>query len=297
VSISIPNSGQISDVDPNSTHSKSRSSRRWIRVATWGIGVALGGFVAFYHWQPWEVDWLGALMPEANPRSDLDSAELMKTGIRVMVVVAHPDDSEFYAGGILHALGEAGARIQLVVATDGDKDYYWFEDHEENSLIRRGEQDRATDLWRGLPPIYLGFADGRVRSNLALRRALEREIQRFEPAVILGFDAEFPRSPSHQDHRRVGQATEAAFEESRWQGWLLRMETRAPNWAFDITSRWDQKQKTVMVHESQFGPKREFILELIRSRAEKDGELIGAALAEGFRVTRVTRRSASKQAY
>jgi LmbE family N-acetylglucosaminyl deacetylase len=38
----------------------------------------------------------------------------------VLVVAAHPDDETLGAGGFLHAAKVAGARIELVVATDGE---------------------------------------------------------------------------------------------------------------------------------------------------------------------------------
>jgi len=37
----------------------------------------------------------------------------------VLAVGAHPDDCEFYAGGTLAGLARAGARVTLVVCTDG----------------------------------------------------------------------------------------------------------------------------------------------------------------------------------
>lgn len=39
---------------------------------------------------------------------------------RVLVVAAHPDDETLGAGGFLHATRAAGARVELVVATDGE---------------------------------------------------------------------------------------------------------------------------------------------------------------------------------
>jgi hypothetical protein len=40
---------------------------------------------------------------------------------RVLCIVAHPDDAEFFCGGTLLLLARAGAEVDLVVVTSGDK--------------------------------------------------------------------------------------------------------------------------------------------------------------------------------
>ena len=42
-------------------------------------------------------------------------------GKKVLVVVGHPDDLEWYVGGTLRRLSDLGAEVQVVVATDGEK--------------------------------------------------------------------------------------------------------------------------------------------------------------------------------
>jgi hypothetical protein len=123
-----------------------KKRRRWL-WALGGVGLCVATFV---WWVPWEFD----LIPRSYPavvRDPAADALLRDCRGTVMVVTAHPDDSEFYVALTLRALADQGARITLVVATDGDKGYYPFgEDVAANRRIRQREQRQATAAWGGL---------------------------------------------------------------------------------------------------------------------------------------------------
>lgn len=272
---------------PDATKPKPSRKRRLVRGAGRLLLVSAAAIGAFYWWQPWEFD-LVARKPESPlPRVDPDAASLFAPGARVAVVVAHPDDPEFYAGGTLTQLGRAGAETLLIVATDGDKAYYPFGDHTALSTLRRREQDTAAGRWGAKETVYLGFMDGRLRADEAVTRAIQRELQRFAPGYVLYFDAKYPPRLSHADHRRAGQATEAALDRMRYTGWRLRFSTLGPNYFRDITADWPAKRDLLKVHHSQFGGAKFARIEgMVRDRAADAGKRIGAAYAESFRATR-----------
>jgi LmbE family N-acetylglucosaminyl deacetylase len=256
-----------------------KKRRRWL----WGLGGIGLAAATFVWWVPWEFDVFPRDYPSLARNLDAE-AFLRDCRQTVMVVTAHPDDSEFYVASTLRALADQGARITLVVATDGDKGYYPFgEDVAANRRIRQREQRQATAAWGGIDTIFLGFPDGRLADTEALVRAISREMDRLEPAVILGFDGAYPVRLSHGDHRAVGRATELAAGRRQFQDRLYRFQTGAPNVFIDTSARWDFKREAVMVHMSQFGEKRDFILGMIRGLNEEAGRRAGVPLAEQFR--------------
>ena len=262
---------------------------RWIKVLRfflWAVAILVWVLGLIYLWAPWQFDFINRVPPQNSPKIQLRPEEFIRQGVRVAVITAHPDDAEFYIGGTLLQLGRAGAVVQLIVTTDGDKSYYPFEDFQRNRRVRQEEQNEATRRWQGLPPIYLGFPDGRTRSSEAEVRGIQRELQRFQPDVVLAFDSAFPPRLSHGDHRFAGSAAEVAVERSGLPLWLLRYSTQAPNFWVDFSSLWDEKWALVLVHQSQFGQGRDkFVYRLIRGSAERHGKEMGVTLAEGFRGT------------
>ena len=236
-----------------------------------------------YLWSPWQFDWIPRKLPPPKALITIPNSNF-STGSRIAIVTAHPDDAEFYCAGSLHKWGAAGADIQLIVLTDGDKGYYWFEDYKRNRAIRQREQNEAVRRWHGRPPIYLGFPDGRTEVGEPEIRAIQRELQKFNPQVILLFDHEFPPRLSHGDHRHAGECTEEAINRMGFKGWVMRFCTQAPTTISDISGLWGVKQDLVSVHDSQFGnPAKSRVFGMILNNAERDGKRGGFQLGEGFR--------------
>jgi LmbE family N-acetylglucosaminyl deacetylase len=255
--------------------------------------IVYGGLIAalwgFWIWQPWEFDLFPRAVPNPHPRVDPDSAALFSRRARVMVVTAHPDDSEFYVGGTLMQLARAGADLTHVVVTDGDKGYYPFEDEVRNRRVRRAEQREASGRWKAREVVFLGFEDGRLQVTEAVIEALVREIRRLSPDYVLVCDPLYPPRFSHRDHRRSGTAVEQALRRIRGPKWLLRFSTRAPNFVVDITDDWEGKRELLAIHRSQFfGERLKRVENLVASFAETDGERIGVPLGEGFRCTQLS---------
>lgn len=260
-----------------------RNFRR--RVVAYGTIFAL--LYGLWLWTPWEFDLIQRMPPPKTP-VDPDSKLLFRPGVRVVVVTGHPDDAEFYLGGTLTKLGRAGADIQLIACTDGDKGYYPFEDWRRNSVVRRAEQTRAAEAWHGRPPIFLGFPDGRLEVDEAVVRGIQRELERLRPDYVFCFDGFFPTRLSHRDHRRSGRAAEVAAIRSGLPLCLCRFSSVAPNWFSNIEDEWDAKSELLAIHASQFhGERLERIREMVYSNAEREGALGGFSLAEGCRVQRL----------
>jgi LmbE family N-acetylglucosaminyl deacetylase len=130
---------------------------------------------------------------------------------RVLAIGAHPDDLEFFAGATLARLAAAGAAVTMIICTDGARG-----GHDEAGLAARRREEAtvaATTLGIGTPT-FLGFRDGDLANDEALREALVRAIRGGRPELLLVHDpatlwkrvGDLVRF-GHSDHRAAGQAT------------------------------------------------------------------------------------------
>jgi LmbE family N-acetylglucosaminyl deacetylase len=255
------------------------------RIIVYGSLIAVAW--SFWAWQPWEFDLLER-KPSDVSKVDPDSKRLFAPGTKVLVVTAHPDDSEFYIGGTLHLLGKT-AVIDQVICTDGDKGYYgFFTNAAENRRVRRAEAQQALDAWGGRELTLLGHPDGRLRVTDELVDQIAAKVRNFRPDYVLAFDGDFPPRLSHQDHRRAGDAAQLAVLKAGVPLWLCRFSTVGANFYVDITDVWDRKEQLLAVHKSQFnGDRLRRVSNMVAGNAEKDGEAIDVGLAEGYRCERV----------
>ena len=116
--------------------------KKSVRRRLYFYGGFLTATLGFYFYQPVRVDLFPRPLPSPNPPVDPDAKGLFAKGARVALLTAHPDDAEYYAGGLLARLHKTGARVTLVVMTDGDKGFYPWEDAAANRRVRRAEQRR-----------------------------------------------------------------------------------------------------------------------------------------------------------
>lgn len=253
------------------------------RILVYGTLLAL--LWGFYVWVPWEFDFFSRRLPRLNPRVDPEASRLFSPGTRVLVITAHPDDSEFYIGGTLLKLADSRAQLTHILLTDGDKGYYPFEDSERNRKTRQAEQTTASKTWGASEIIFLGFPDGRLRANDEVVNQLGKAILEADPEYILSFDHDFPPRLSHGDHRKAGEAVEKALAQNVGNAtWLLRFSTTAPNFAVDISDLWPKKKELLKIHASQFNGRRlEMVTNMVEESAIDDGVWLETPYAEGFR--------------
>ncbi len=256
------------------------------RIAVYGTLIAL--LWGFWSWQPWAFDLVERKPSPPHPRVNPDRERLFQKGTKILMITAHPDDSEFYIGATLHLLSKT-AEIHQIICTDGDKSYYWFlTDAEENRRVRRIEATAAKDAWNGKSLTFLEYPDGRMRVSEELVDKLATEIVQLRPDYIFAFDGDYPPRMSHQDHRRTGEASLLAAKKAGVPLWYMMFSTNAPNFFVDVTNVWEEKKRLLAIHESQFKAERlEGVSNMVAGRAEADGLVAGVGLAEGFRCIRI----------
>lgn len=219
-----------------------------------------------------------------------------------MVVVAHPDDAEFFCAGTVAKWAREGCEVTYVVITKGDKG---SDDpsmtSEKLTLIREAEQREAGAVLGVKNYEFMGYPDGYLQHTLELRRDVTRLIRKYRPHVLLTFD---PTSRffsdtyiNHPDHRVAGDvALDATFPTARdrltfpellmdgyepWkvrQVWLSSFDS-ANVWV-DISDTLALKKEAMLKHPSQLGPE---IVEFADEMAKGSGSPQGIEFAESFR--------------
>ncbi len=131
---------------------------------------------------------------------------------KAMVVVAHPDDPEFFCGGTIARWARAGVEVTYLICTRGDKG---TEDPnmttQRLTAIREAEQRAAARVLGVHEVVFLDYRDGELEPSLRLRGDIVRALRRYRPEVVITPDptCRFSRGvhPNHADHRVCGDVT------------------------------------------------------------------------------------------
>jgi len=219
---------------------------------------------------------------------------------RVMVVTAHPDDSEFGAGGTVAKLVKEGREVTYVIVTNGNKG---SSDRtmtpERLAKIREEEQRNAARTLGVARAEFLSYPDCEVEDTRTLRRDVTRQIRKWKPDLLI---AQNPRRTynlggSHRDHRiAAGVALDCVYPLARdhmafpellpeyephkvRQVYLMQWEN--PQLVVDIGDFMDLKLKALACHASQFADFAA-VERRVRERSAELGKPKGYAYAETF---------------
>jgi LmbE family N-acetylglucosaminyl deacetylase len=192
----------------------------------------------------------------------------------VLVILAHPDDPEFFCGATLAKWAAAGHRIIYCLLTCGDKGTQDRSIKPGDLCALRQSEQRAAAAVLGVECVdFLGYPDGYLVPDLDLRKAITRVIRQERPDILVTCDPLTLYSSetrlNHPDHRAAGQAALDAvfpaardylnfpelFEEENLEPWIVRevwvSGTQTPNVKLDVTPYWETKIKAILEHKSQ----------------------------------------------
>lgn len=139
-------------------------------------------------------------------------------GLKLMLVVAHPDDECFAFGGALALAADRGVETYVICLTDGQAATHRGDaaSGEELGRMRREEFVASCKVLGVTHHELLDYQDGRLEFadfSRAAGRLVER-MRRFKPDVVLTFGSEGSLN-THPDHMIVSMLTTAAFH---WAG-------------------------------------------------------------------------------
>ncbi|MDX1662446.1 MAG: PIG-L family deacetylase [Candidatus Promineifilaceae bacterium] len=139
----------------------------------------------------------------------------MPRQLRLMCILAHPDDESLGTGGILARYGAEGVQTYLLTATHGGMG--WFGAPEDNpgpealGRLREQELGAAANVL-GLKEVnLLGYQDGQLdRADPAeVTARIVAHVRRVRPQVVVTFDPY--GSYGHPDHIAISQLATAAL--------------------------------------------------------------------------------------
>jgi LmbE family N-acetylglucosaminyl deacetylase len=132
---------------------------------------------------------------------------------RALAVMAHPDDVEFMAGGLVSRWARTGTELHFLLLTDGNGGSRDPNVTSEALAAQRRDEQRAAAALFGAQCTFLGHQDGRLIADVALRLQIARVIRQVRPDALLTGDPLLFYTPgyiNHPDHRAAAEAALAA---------------------------------------------------------------------------------------
>ncbi len=224
---------------------------------------------------------------------------------KILVILAHPDDPEFFCGATIARWTAAGHSVSYCLLTCGDKGTKDREITPEMLCSRRQSEQIAAAAVLGVHQVrFLNYPDGYLTPDLHLRRDITRLIRQEQPDILVTCDPTnlYVRETllNHPDHRAAGQAVlDAVFPAARdhlnfvelWRDENLEPHIvrevwvsapKEPTVSLDVTEYWETKIRALYEHKSQI-PDPQALAERIRARHTSDSTLENPRYEEYFR--------------
>lgn len=224
--------------------------------------------------------------------------------LKILAILAHPDDPEFFCGATIARWAAAGHSVNYCLLTRGDKGAQDPNtDPTALGKLREVEQRNAADRLGVNRVFFLDYQDGYLVPSLETRLAVTRVIRQERPDILVSSDPTQlfgDNSINHPDHRAAGQiVVDAVFPASGnplYFPELLHQEglqphsvkevwlavTGQPNTVIDVTEYWEQKIHALHCHVSQIGD-MEALTERMRGRHTPDSTREAPRYEERFR--------------
>jgi LmbE family N-acetylglucosaminyl deacetylase len=233
----------------------------------------------------------------------LDDSEIK----RVLVVMAHPDDCDFGAGGTIAQWTARGIHVSYCIITNGDQG---GEESgiplEQMATVRQKEQRDAGKALGVTDITYLNYRDGWLAPSMELRKDIVKAIRIAKPdrMVVQSPERNYERVfASHPDHLAAGEtAVQAVYPDARnpfaftdlkdagFEPWRVRevwmTGSPNPNHFVDITETFPKKIAALHAHVSQTAHNKE-LEKMVREWGERNAQANGLAvgrIAEIFQV-------------
>ncbi len=192
------------------------------------------------------------------------------SGKRILVITAHADDAEFFAGGTLAKFAKEGAEIEEIITTDNGRGSFELDTTTLVEQSRKVEAEAAAKVIGKKGLYFLGYPDGFLGDTPIneLREIFMCHIRRYKPDILFTFDPWAPFE-SHPDHRQVAFAAieavgfahlplfhpehiaEGLFPHMTAEHYLFAKNGQYCNEVLDISQTIDKKIEALCAHDSQ----------------------------------------------
>lgn len=210
---------------------------------------------------------------------------------KILVILAHPDDPEFFFGGSIARWVSAGHEVYYCLLTRGDKggnDLSITPDQLANTRMK--EQQNAAKVLGVKELFFLNTPDGFLKPNDQIRKEVVRLIRTIKPEIVASCDPTnyFIRGRyiNHPDHRAAGEITlDAVFPAAGNVYYFPELMTDEnlqphtpdevwlsspirPNTILDVTGFWQLRMAALKMHASQIGDPEKFEVAQLARRTE-----------------------------
>ena len=200
--------------------------------------------------------------------------------MRLMVIMAHPDDDEIWCGGTLILHAEKGDDVHICVLSYTEDSQRGMEAHESAKQL-------------GCKVECLGFEDTKIRDTDDAVGPLSQSIRSFQADTIITHW----HDDMHPDHEATFHLVRRALlkntliepvDHTRRFPRIFCCDSLGsiglhgpfiPDRSVDVTGVWDRKIAAINFHKSQPLP---LYLDMIEKQCIEHGEKFGVNRAEGF---------------
>ena len=212
---------------------------------------------------------------------------------KIMIILAHPDDPEFFMGGTIAEWVRQGHDVNYLLLTKGQRGVSpGFPDSAMLVSVRMAEQQNAAAKLGVRNVSYLDYQDGYLVPGIETRKNVVREIRRIRPDIIATCDPLliYQRGRiNHPDHRAAGQIVidaifpavgnpaffpeliDEGFPQHRVEELWLSLPVDA-NFEMEVTRHWQLRLDALLEHVSQVGEPSAFLDHMETRRRSQWGE-------------------------
>ncbi len=235
----------------------------------------------------------------------IDDFEGWKEPKKILVILAHPDDPEFFCGATLIRWAKAGHEIAYCLLTKGQRGSRNLDlSIGDISAIRVREQKAAANFIGVKNVEFLNEMDGELEPSLRLREEVVSKIRKYTPQIIITSDPQnyvsLENRLNHPDHRAAGEIALGAVFPAAGNPQIYKANgdetmgnpinpeeiwisaTNQPNLVVDISDYFEEKLKAILFHQSQIEDKNALVSRM-RKRAIVDCETQKMMFVERFK--------------
>ncbi len=125
---------------------------------------------------------------------------LSQNKLKVIVIFAHPDEGEIYAGGITALYTNLGHEVKFISLTNGDAGHYSMKP--EDLAKRRYKEGMKAKEILGLSAYeILDYHDGILENTEEVQEKVARSIREWAADIVFTF---YPAKGGHNDNMNAG---------------------------------------------------------------------------------------------
>ena len=201
--------------------------------------------------------------------------------MNVIVIFAHPDEGEIYAGGISFLFSQLGHRVKFLSLTNGDAGHYSMEP-KELAVIRRQEAMNAKNVLGLTDYEILDYHDMHLQNTDTIRQQVVDSIRHWKADIIFSY---YPIEGGHVDNMCAGRIVRDAAPLLDMDPMPVCMYIRdyftvdfsyIPEIAVPLDDVWETKLRSCACHKTQVCdsiPRGMGILDEVRANPERQYKL------------------------